>query len=356
MGKNSILTIFLIGAIHCLSYASMDSGSDSGTTEFMHSKTPTAYCGLYCVYGAAKSLGVELRLEDLIREDYLTGRGGSSAEDLVHASRASGLGANVRSGLAMDDLMVANAPMILHVKSPGSKGYSHWSLFLGFDESGRAEIFDPPTGKGKLSKAHVLSIWDGVAIDISRVKERVFALPVSLSVLLFGISAFFGLWMFRHGRRTAWVVPLVAMGLGCVSLVLPSGYIWNPETVRHVASSYFEMELPQIDHDELKQIMDRDQIILIDTRPEEAFLSDRIPGAINIPIGSSEINLLESLANLQSQADLQGQKGKRVVAYCQNDRCGWADRMGSIISKRTAIPVSVYAEGINGWHSRQQEP
>ena len=209
---------------------------------------------------------------------------------------------------------------------------------------------------GKLSKATVLSIWDGVAIDISRDKERVFALPVSLSVLMFGISAFFGLWMFRHGRRTAWVVPLVAMGLGCVSLVLPSGYIWNPETVRHVASSYFEMELPQIDHDELKQIMDRDQIILIDTRPEEAFLSDRIPGAINIPIGSSEINLLESLANLQSQADLQGQKGKRVVAYCQNDRCGWADRMGSIISKRTAIPVSVYAEGINGWHSRQQEP
>ena len=121
MGSQSFLTLFFLGIIHCLPDASSESQPDS--SEFIHSKTPTGYCGLYCIHVAAKSIGVELRLENLIREDYLTGRDGSSTADLVNASRANGLNAKVRSGLTMDDLMVANAPMILHVRSPGSIGY-----------------------------------------------------------------------------------------------------------------------------------------------------------------------------------------------------------------------------------------
>jgi rhodanese-related sulfurtransferase/predicted double-glycine peptidase len=349
MGTISVLTLILLGMTHCLPDAPSESQPDSDATEFIHSKTPTSYCGLYCVYAAAKSLGVELRLEGLIREDYLTGRDGSSIDDLVKVSRANGLNAEVRSGLEIDDLMFANAPMILHVRSPGSKGYNHWSLFLGFDDNGKAEIYDPPVSKGKLSKATVLSIWDGIAIDISREKEQVFALPFSLRTFVLGMATFLGLWMLQDWCRTESVVPLVGFCLGCVTLVLPLGYIWNQDTVRHVSSSHFEMSLSRISYDELKQLSESKEIVLIDTRPEETFRSDSIPGAINIPIGTSEINLQEALAGLQ------GQEGKRIVTYCQNDRCGWADRMGSIISKRTAIPVYVYAEGMNGWHSKERE-
>ncbi|MCY2979199.1 MAG: cysteine peptidase family C39 domain-containing protein [Planctomycetota bacterium] len=349
MGTISVLTLILLGMTHCLPDAPSESQPDSDSTEFIHSKTPTSYCGLYCVYAAAKSLGEELRLEDLIREEYLTGRDGSSIDDLVKASRANGLNAKVRSGLAIDDLMFANAPMILHVRSPGSKGYYHWSLFLGFDENGKAEIYDPPVSKGKLSKATVLSIWDGIAIDISREKQRVFALPFSLSTFVLGMATFLGLWMLQNWCRTEWVVPLVGLCLGFVTLVLPLGYIWNQDTVRHVSSSHFEMQLPRISYDELKQLLESKEVILIDTRPEETFRSDSIPDAINIPIGTSEINLQEALAGLQ------GQEGKRVVTYCQSILCGWAERMGSIISKRTSIPVYVYAEGMNGWHSKEPE-
>lgn len=349
MVTKNILTMFLLGMIHCLTHAPTESPQEMDTTEFIHSKTPTSYCGLYCVHVAAKSIGVELRLENLIREDYLTGRDGSSTDDLVNASRANGLNAKVRNGLAIDALMVANAPMILHVRSPGSKGYFHWSLFLGFDESGKAEIYDPPVGKGKLSKATVLSIWDGIAIDISREKQRVFALPLSLSIVVLGMATFLGLWMLQNWCRTEWVVPLVGFCLGCVTLVLPLGYIWNQDTVRHVSSSHFEMELSRISYDELKQLLESKQVILIDTRPEETFQSDSIPGAINIPIGTSEINLQEALAGLQSR------EGKRVVTYCQSILCGWAERMGIIISKRTSVPVYVYAEGMNGWHSKERE-
>jgi rhodanese-related sulfurtransferase/predicted double-glycine peptidase len=352
MGTKSILTLFLLGMMHCSAHAESESPQDSETSEFIHSKTPTSYCGLYCIHVAAKSIGVDLRLEDLIREEYLTGRDGSSTDDLVHASRANGLNANVRSGLALDDLLVANAPMILHVRSPGSIGYHHWSLFLGFDENGSADIYDPPLGKGKLSKATVLSIWDGTTVDISRNQERVFALPFSLSTIVLGLAAFLGLWLYQKVFRTEWVVPLVGLSLGCITLVLPLGYIWNQDTVRNVASSHFQMELSKISYDELKPLLESKQVILIDTRPEETFQRDCILGAINIPIGSSEINLQKALHELH---ELRGQERMHVVTYCQNLRCGWAERMGNLISKRTTIPVRVYEEGMNGWHSRQSE-
>jgi rhodanese-related sulfurtransferase len=349
MVAKSFLTLFLLGMMDCMCLASNENQPDSDRTEFIDSDAPTAYCGLYCVYVAAKSVGVALRLENLIREDYLTGRDGSSIEDLVTASRASGLNAKVRNGLSMDDLRVANAPMILHVRTPGSIGYYHWSLFLGFDENGEAEIFDPPVGKGKLSKASVLAIWDGIAIDVSREKDRVISLPFSLSMLALGMSAFLGLWLFQKWCRTEWVVPLVALGLGSVTLVLPVGYIWNQDAVRHVTSSHFKSELPQIGYDELMQLLERKQVTLVDTRPMEMFQRDCIPGAINIPIGTSEINLQEALA------DLGRREGKRVVTYCQSIRCGWAERVGNLIFKRTTIPVYTYAEGLNGWHSKERE-
>jgi len=349
MGKKSVLTIILLSFFHCLCRASSDSLEDSVPTEFIHSKSPTSYCGLYCIYIAAKSIGVELPLGVLIQEDYLTGRDGSSTDDLVNASRANGLNAKVRNGLAIEDLMVANAPMILHVRSPGSKGYFHWLLFLGFDESGKAEIYDPPLGRGTLSKATVLSIWDGSAIDISPEKEEVFALPVNPSIIVLGLSAFLGLWIFQKWCRTQWVVPLVGLCLGCITLVLPLGYIWNQDAVRNASSAHFQIELPEIDRGELKQLLESKQVILIDTRPEEMFQSDCIPGAINIPIGTSEIKLQHALD------DVRQQEGKRVVTYCQGIRCGWAQHMGNLIFKRTAIPVNVYAEGMNGWHSTKSE-
>ncbi len=257
--------------------------------------------------------------------------------------------AQVRNGLTIEDLIVADAPMILHVRTPGSIGYYHWSLFLGFDENGKAEIYDPPSGKGKLSKATILSIWDGMAIDISRQKERAFALPFPFSIILLAMATFFGLWLVQNWCRKEWVVPLVGLCLSCVTLVLPLGYLWNQETVRHVASSHFEMKLSDISFEELKPLLESRQVILIDTRPAEMFQSDFIPGAINIPIGISEVNLQEALTELRKR------EGLPVVTYCQSLRCGWAERMGGIISKRTTIPVRVYAEGVNGWHARQRE-
>lgn len=349
MGTKIVMTTILLTLFHCLCFASSDPLEDSSTTKFIHSKTGTSYCGLYCVYVAAKSIGVALPLEELIREEYLTGRDGSSIDDLVSASRANGLNAKVRNGLAIEDLMVANAPMILHVRSPGSKGYFHWSLFLGFDESGKAEIYDPPMGRGKLSKATVLSIWDGSAISISREQEEAFALPVSPSIIVLGLGTFLGLWMFQKCCRSAWLVPLVGLCLGCITLVLPLGYIYNPDAVRNASSAYFETILPEISHSELKQLLESQQVILIDTRPEEMFQRDRIRGAINIPIGTSEINLQDALD------DLRLQEGKRVVTYCQGIRCGWAQHMGNLIFKRTALSIHVYAEGMNGWHSTKSE-
>jgi ABC-type bacteriocin/lantibiotic exporter with double-glycine peptidase domain len=119
MVKKGFLTLLLLAIIDSLCYSSSDHLDDLDAFKFTHSKTSTSYCGLYSIYAAAKSIGVDLHLENLVREEYLTGRNGSNTHDLINACQKNGLIAQARYGLAVDDLMLANAPMILHVKPAG---------------------------------------------------------------------------------------------------------------------------------------------------------------------------------------------------------------------------------------------
>ena len=324
--------------------SSLKSRADEGSDTYLDSKTPTSYCGLYCFYVAAHSFGIDLELENLIQEKYLNGEVGSSSDDLVQLAKDNGLLAIKGSGLTLDDLEFSTNPMVLHVRTPGNPSYNHWILFLGFDGTGKSKVFDPPSGSGSLSKANLLAIWDGTAIAISLPSRRAWSLPISIKLVLFSLCSFGLIALFGRVLKRVWLIGTVSALVSICVFVLPEGFFWNPDAIQNVSSAHVNLSLPATTGIQLKKMLGDNAVILIDARSAEAYHVFHLPNAINIPIGSNEIELSLRLAELSKIA-----KDKRVVTYCQSIRCGWADKVGSLIYQRTGIPVSVFRDGVNGW-------
>jgi ABC-type bacteriocin/lantibiotic exporter with double-glycine peptidase domain len=81
--------------------------------------TEGPYCGVYALYGAAKAVGKDIELRDLISEEYISSNLGSTSTDLQAAARDIGLSATAVRGLGQHSLRHADGPLILHVDPPG---------------------------------------------------------------------------------------------------------------------------------------------------------------------------------------------------------------------------------------------
>jgi hypothetical protein len=79
-----------------------------------------SYCGVYSLYGAAKSLGIDADLEELIDAQYISSHRGSTADDLVRAAESIGLEATPLKALGIDSLKAAQQPLILHAAPMGN--------------------------------------------------------------------------------------------------------------------------------------------------------------------------------------------------------------------------------------------
>ncbi len=67
-----------------------------------------------------------------------------------------------------------------------------------------------------------------------------------------------------------------------------------------------------ISRDELLVLLERDEVVLVDVRPEQEYAAGHLPGAISVPP-----DRLDRLAELPADGD--------VVAYCRGPYCVYAD-------------------------------
>lgn len=81
-------------------------------------------------------------------------------------------------------------------------------------------------------------------------------------------------------------------------------------------------ELETITRDELRERLDRDEVVLIDVRPEVEYSAGHLPGAIPVPPD----RLDELLDSLPADRD--------VVAYCRGPYCVYADEAVRRLSER----------------------
>lgn len=83
------------------------------------------------------------------------------------------------------------------------------------------------------------------------------------------------------------------------------------ETVKRYLSDRDEMEA--LSHEELKERLQQDDVLVLDVRPEEEYEAGHIPGARSIPIDRLETRLEEL------------PEDKEIVAYCRGPYCVYSD-------------------------------
>lgn len=89
--------------------------------------------------------------------------------------------------------------------------------------------------------------------------------------------------------------------------------------------------------EELMVRMDKDEVMLVDVRPEEEYEMGHIPGAVSIPIEELENHLTSLPAN------------KEIVAYCRGPYCLMSAQAVEIL-KSKGMKASRLEEGVHEWN------
>ncbi len=321
------------------------------------------YCGLYALYGALRSEGVNVDFEGLVSERYLRSPGGSSLEELRQAAADCGAHAEPFERLTPAALRACKHPVIVHVRRPGhGTPYKHWVLFMGV-ENGRARIVDRPDRMDLWPLAELMAYTDGAGLVVSARPDDTTALywaswldglaAVALTAVFLGGVLVLGRRSGRAGTAAALVraVTLAGAGVGAALVwhaVRPEGYFRNPVAVGQVALRHLDAPIGSANADEMRAWLAGGATV-IDARPPAAYQAGHIPGAINLPVNAAVAEREDILADIPLTT--------RVVVYCQSEDCGWADSVASDMWFRGYRDVSVYRGGINEWrkHGRPSE-
>ena len=100
--------------------------------------------------------------------------------------------------------------------------------------------------------------------------------------------------------------------------------------------------------DELKALRDKDEdLALVNTLGADSFEKTRIPGAVSIPLDSSDF-----VARVEQQA---GAKDKPVVVYCASEQCNSSEKAAKKLEEAGFTAVSRYTGGAAAWKKEAQE-
>jgi rhodanese-related sulfurtransferase len=94
--------------------------------------------------------------------------------------------------------------------------------------------------------------------------------------------------------------------------------------VSHVVDEYAtdRVSTVQISRDELEAKLRRDNLVILDVRPEVEYQNGHLPGAVSIPVEQ----LAKRLRTLP--------RDRRIVVYCRGSYCQFADRAVSILRRK----------------------
>lgn len=95
-------------------------------------------------------------------------------------------------------------------------------------------------------------------------------------------------------------------------------------------------ELEKISVEELQARLRNDDVILIDVRPREEYLSGHLPGALSIPLGELENRVGEI------------SRDKAIVVYCRGPYCIYADEAIEMLVER-GWSATRLEEGVVEW-------
>lgn len=299
------------------------------------------YCGIYCVIAAGKLLNESISMESIIDKKYITSVSGSTSSDLQSAISDHNLSFRVLNNLRVDELLAIDGPVILHIRTPGTKSYQHWVLYCGSRTTNDLLIFDPPCRPRTITFAELQSCWNGYAILVTKNSEdRIHYQPPWFEIffLFAGICTF--ILASRLNQRSLLNILFVSVVFGGIWHSLRNrGFFVNSDALGIVRVSHLSTDvIRSIDFEHHQDVSDA---LFVDARPYSYFQMGNIKGSINIPVNSSLIQWIDI------QSDIP--KNRKLIVYCLNEHCRWSDTVANALIQFGYRNVSIYRGGYSDW-------
>jgi rhodanese-related sulfurtransferase/predicted transcriptional regulator len=111
--------------------------------------------------------------------------------------------------------------------------------------------------------------------------------------------------------------------------------------IREVSRLFFEERdsLEAIGIEGLKERLEKDEVTLIDVRPNEEFQQGHLPKAVSFPL----VELRSNISALNSH--------KEIVAYCRGPYCVLAAEAVKLL-KEKGFNITLFKEDINSWRAQ----
>lgn len=357
----AVLVLLSAGVCNAVTGAEAQKGAAADIPDV--GKESTTYCGIYCAYAAMNGFGKHVDFVSLLKTKYVGTMFGSSIQELEAAVTDNGLYALPMMGLSRANLNSAGTPIVLHVSRPEAPGYfGHWILFLGM-EDGKAKILDVPHQTELVPVADILARWDGVGLYISEQPLSPWRLKVESILTGENVAVFAGLLILTAilqrlaakrriggvGSRSAWVmVPSLLVAAGLLSLVWHflshDGYARNKVALRTVIQQHLPSFLPKLGVAEMQKILSDEKVVIVDARYPLDFEAGHLPGAINVPVFTTQAERRRLLGDVPKDA--------RIVVYCQSESCQFDEALGSALVAEGIENVSLFPGGWMQWEQK----
>ena len=307
------------------------------------------YCGVHAVVLVARMLGKHIEVCDLLDNRNVSSSGGSTLADLCRMIDGEGFKRQVLADASIGWLESLETPAILHVRGQLDKPtFNHWVVFGGIQD-GKYRLIDGDIGEILLGRAELLSVWDGVAIEVVSSKSRKsFGASVGLAMdenvqylIVVSVIAF----LVGGLKKPAWLpANLCLLFCSAFFLLKSDSMLWNQHAMNcaRPANALVSHDVESISHEDLVEGIKSNRLILVDARTSGQFENYHIPGAISLPINTSALEYLVFGRDRQSD-------GKLVVTYCNGIRCRWADQVAKRLA-RMGVRSKVYSGGIESWN------
>lgn len=87
-----------------------------------------------------------------------------------------------------------------------------------------------------------------------------------------------------------------------------------------------------------ERLQQKDDLVVLDVRPEEEYASGHVPGAVSLPVAELKRRLKEL------------PKNKEIVAYCRGSFCAFAPQAARYLGKK-GYPIRVLDAGLPDWEA-----
>jgi rhodanese-related sulfurtransferase len=320
------------------------------------------YCGVYAVYAGLKLQGLNVAIEDLLKERYIGSPGGSSLTELQLAlldHGAASLAVNDLSATALDSLRCG---VLLHTRTNDfSSDYDHWVLQC-VSAGGGVHVLDANSPRSEPARMDVEGRWDHIAVLINpsekdvalvrRTARREVFVCCGLGVLtVLLMRLFLSTSVGNSGSRNRWaharratlgVIVLTAIATldSFAEAELSNGALFaQMAAVRVMQEAHLGDFLPVVSAETVASAGRND--LIIDARQTPDYAAGHIPDAINIPATLPIDQVISALAGVS--------KNKTLIVYCLGAKCTFSKQLAAKLWQAGYRNLQIFAGGWSEW-------